>query len=152
MRRNRRQSGFSLVELAAGTVMVATALLGATAAIVSSASLTKEVARTRASARAASSIMEEVRATDFAQLVTNFDGRTFDVSGGESGLETGSASVSVTLVDNGSSQHQVYEIIITVSFDGATDGQTQTIVTYASDRVAGSSLGTTTTTTGGTGN
>jgi type II secretory pathway pseudopilin PulG len=144
MRAQRRQAGFSLVEVAAGAVMIVTSLLGATAAILSGASLSNEVARMRAAARAASSVMEDVRATEFADVISTFDGTTVDVAIGESGLKDGTASISVREIANGSSTHLVYEITIDVTFDGATVGERQTIVTYASDRVAGSALSGTT--------
>jgi type II secretory pathway pseudopilin PulG len=146
MRKCRGQEGFSLVELAASTFLVATSLLGTSAAILSGSALTAEVARMRASARAASSVMEQVRSTDFADLVTDFDGSAIDVNSGESGLENGTAHVTVRQVANGSTQHIVYEITIDVRFDGITDGQSQPIVTYVSDRVAGGSLSSPTTT------
>jgi len=150
MKRLRRQEGFTLVELAASSFLVATSLLGTSAAILSGSKLASEVARTRASARAASSVMEQVRSTDFADLVTTFDGEAIDVTAGESGLENGTAHVTVELVDNGSTQYPVYQIVIDVRFDGATMDQSRPIVTYVSDRVAGSSLSSTTTTQSGT--
>jgi type II secretory pathway pseudopilin PulG len=142
MRKRRGQEGFSLIELAACLVLVVTSLLGTTVAILSGSTLSSEVARMRASARAASSVMEQVRSTDFVDLVTTFDGSEIEVTSGESGLENGTAHVTVRQVDNGSTQYIVYEVAVDVRFDGVTNAESHPIVTYVSDRVAGGLLST----------
>ena len=140
MRKHSRQGGMTLVEVAAGTVIVATSLLGTAAAVISGASLSQEVGRIRASARAASSVVEEIRAADFAEIKTSFDGAVRDIATAESGLERGTATISVAKLNNGAKKHSIYEITIVITFGDADVTQTQTIVTYASDRVAGSGL------------
>ena len=140
MKRNRTQRGMSLVELSAASVVVAVSLLGTTAAVLAGASLSKEVTRMRAASRAATTIMEEVRATDFAQVVSTYDGTTVAVGDHESGIDDGTARIDVVQVDNGSTTQLLYEVTVTVTFEGAAGNQSFPIVTYVSDRVAGGSL------------
>lgn len=140
MRKNRTQRGMSLLEMSAASIVVAVSLLGTTAAVVTGASLSAEVTRLRAASRAATSIMEEVRSTDFADLVDTYHGKTVQVCDAESGIDDGTATVTVVQVDNGSLSHRIYEVTVTISFEGAGGAETYPIVTYVSDRVAGSSL------------
>lgn len=143
MKRMRTQSGLSLLEMMTASVVVAVSLLGTTAAVISGATLSQEVTRMHAAQRAATTVMEDVRGTDFAQLVDTFDETKHTICGEEYGIDDAVATVSVTQVDNGSTSQLVYEVTITVSFEGAAGGQTFPIVTYVADRVAGSSLSST---------
>lgn len=140
MKRMRKQSGLSLLELMTASVVVAVSLLGTTAAVISGASLSDEVTRMRAAQRAATSVMEDVRATDFAQLVDTYDGSRLSVSDHEHGIDDAVASVSVQQVANGSTSQLVYEVTVDVSFESATGNRSYPIVTYVSDRVAGNSM------------
>jgi len=135
----------SLLELSAASIVVAVSLLGTTAAVISGATLSREVTKMRAATRAATTIMEEVRATDFAEIVSTFDGRTLTVGDHESGIDDGTATISIVQVDNGSTTHILYEVTVNVTFEGAAGDQTYPIVTYVSDRVAGNSLSSSTT-------
>jgi prepilin-type N-terminal cleavage/methylation domain-containing protein len=140
MRKNQSQRGMSLLEMSAASIAVAVALLGTTAAVISGASLSAEVTRMRAATRAASAIMEDVRATDFALLVDTWNENTVTVGAHETGMDDGTATLSVVQVDNGSTTQILYQVTVTVSFEGAGGAQTYPIVTYVSDRVAGNSL------------
>lgn len=145
MRKSRSQRGMSLLELSAASIVVAVSLLGTTAAVISGATLSSEVTRMRAATRAATTIMEEVRSTDFAEIVTNFDRTTVAVGGHETGIDDGTATISVVQVDNGSTTQILYEVTVNVTFEGSGGTQSYPIVTYVSDRVAGNSMSSSTT-------
>ena len=139
MRRPRGRGGFSLVGTLAGAAFVVISLLGATAAILSGSALAADVATLQAASRAATSVMEDVRAVDFADLVDEFNGKTFQLEP-VGGLDSAVASVSTTLLNNGSTSQLVYEVSVTVTFEGPAGSQSFPFVTYVSDRVAGNSL------------
>ena len=140
MTMNRRQAGFSLTALGVATAVVAAALLGVTLVTVVAASFSRDAARLRSAARAVSTVMEDVRATDLADVVATFDGHVLDITSTPSDPDYGTVEVTVRQVPNGSAAHRVYEVTLDVQFDGADRGFVQPIVAYVSDRRAGSAL------------
>mgnify|MGYP001359262015 CR=1 FL=1 len=141
MKRAKSVRGMSLVEVAAAAVVVAVSLLGTTAAIVSGAALTSKTRYARAAARAGAAILEDVRATDFADVQTHFAGKRFTIDDDETGAGSGYADVTVRQVDNGSTTFQVYEVTVFVHFPALTDREIGPVVTWVCNRVDGSALG-----------
>ena len=139
MKRARKQSGMSLVELGASTIVVAVSLVGTVAAVVSGAAVSEQTVQTRAAARASSTVMEQIRAIDFAELVDRYDGKTLDLRDFDGSVENGSVSISVTEEDTGNAE-QVYKVVMTVTFQGSTKGEALRIVTYVANRTEGGSL------------
>ena len=96
MRLKRSERGFTLVELAAGAMFLTVALLGAVAAITSGSQLALETEETRVAQRTAASLMEEIRATPFDDLVDTFHGSAHPVVSPNG--TTGSADIAVQQV------------------------------------------------------
>jgi hypothetical protein len=140
VRRNPRQAGFSLVSLAVSTAVIAVALMGTTMAVATGANLTKQTTRRHVAARAVSSVMEEVRATDFADLVANFDKTSHEVAYLQDSGSRATANVTVENVDNGSAKWDVYRVAVVVRFESAGGLTEFPVVTYVSDRTEGSQL------------
>ena len=139
MKRNGNAQGTTLAELAAGIAIVAVALVGTIAAIASGSALAKTTAETRAALRVASSLMEEVRATDVNDLVANFNGatRTLDGVGNSS---SGAADIVVQRIDNGSTMWAVYEVTVLVRWARAETPRVIEMKTLVSDRARGSGV------------
>lgn len=139
MKRNGRAQGTTLAELAAGIALVAVALVGAIAGISSGSALAKTTAETRAAQRVASSLMEEVRASDIDDLVADFHGATRPLDGtGHS--SSGAADIVVVRIDNGATMWAVYEVTVIVRWARAETPRTIQMKTLVSDRSRGSGV------------
>ncbi len=130
----------TLVELAASGVAVAVSLIGASSAVISSVQLNQNTNRVRDSGRAVESLIEEVRNSDFDDLVTNFDTSIHHVVGGD-------AHIGVTdVTSNTVTQWKVFRVQIdVVPHETVADGS-MTFVSFITDRDEGSSLSATPTT------
>ncbi len=138
--RRRRQGGFTLVELAGATVVASVALVATAAAVTSGAAITRACGKTRAAVRLSEALLEKIRATPFTDLQTTWDGTTHPIAEFGGGDSQGSASVSVTPVDTGSTRWLCYQVRVVTKFNGGGGPDPATFVTYVSDRSAGSSL------------
>jgi type II secretory pathway pseudopilin PulG len=138
MRRRIVQRGVTLIELAAASAFLATALLGAVAAITSSSALALETQETRVAKRAAASLMEDIRATAFDDLVDTFHGSAYPVMS-PSGT-AGSADVAVQQVVNSTAPWTVYEVLVMVRWARPDTPRVVAMRTYVSDRVRGSGI------------
>jgi len=138
MRRCRKQSGFTLVELAASGAAVAIALVGATAALISSVQLNRSTSRARDSARTVGTLIEEIRDADFDTLLTAYDDTTHEVREGD-------ASVALTdITPRSTSRWKIYRVEIEVVYGETVADGSLRFVTYVSDRNESSGLSTVT--------
>ena len=79
--RGRRQDGWTLVEIVISTVILLTLLMGFSYGLVSSTSLGKATREQGTAREAARARIEEMRATNFEQVLALFGGTHFDVQG-----------------------------------------------------------------------
>src|SRR5262245_62075763 len=98
-RKNRR--GFTLVELTVIVAVSSVALLATVGAVTSGARLARISSETRAAIRSSQTLMEQVRATRYADIQSTFDGQTYPMTTLGAGESTGTCSVVVTPVDTG---------------------------------------------------
>jgi hypothetical protein len=128
----------TLIELAAAAGFLATALLGAVASIASASALAIETEETRLAQRTAASLMENVRATRFEDLVEVFHGSSHAVTS-PSGAD-GAADIAIQEVPNATAPWTVYEVRILVRWERPDASRAVEVRTYVSDRVRGSGI------------
>ena len=140
-RGRRRQQGFTLVEFAASVAVVAVALVGTAASIAAAAEMSRSTQQTRAASRGAATLMENIRATPFDRLVSDYDDTTHTVKGIEDS-ESGTGSARVTVVEEatGSTKWKVYRVTVNTTWKGVAGDQNMSVVTYVSDRREGGAL------------
>ncbi len=132
------QRGASLIELAVAVTVLVVALIGTVAAIASSSALARQTNETYAAQRAAASILEELRATPFDDVVDTFDGTTRTLPGIAG--SPGTAAITLARVDDGTTSWAVYEARVVVSWTGGGAARSMELRTYVSDRARGSGL------------
>ena len=146
MKQRRSNAGFTLVELAIVVTVASLALTATAGAVTAGAKLARTTAETRAASRSAQSLMERIRATPFADIVSTFHDQSYAMSTTGGGDSTGTSAVSVTPVYTGSTRWRVMKVAVTTEWKGAIGTSSQSMITYVCDRTDGSSLSTSRTT------
>ena len=124
--------------MASGAMFLTVALLGAVAAIASGSKLALETEETRVAQRTAASLMEEIRATPFDDLVDTYHGSAFPVTSPNG--TAGAADVAVQQVVNSVAPWTVYEVRVLVRWARKDTPRVVEMRTYVSDRVRGSGI------------
>ena len=140
MEKRRRESGFTLVDLAAAVAFSSVALVATAASVISGAGMARSTAETRAAVRMSSALMERIRATPFDQLVATWNDTTHPIAEVGGGDSSGTAAVRVVPLETGSTKWSVYEVTVTSTFRGAAGENSSTLVTYVCDRFSASSM------------
>ena len=135
IRRGRKsRRGFTLVELTVIVAVSSIALVATAGAVTSGAKLAQTASETQAAIRSTQSLMEQIRATPYADLAATFDGQSFAMSTLGSGNTSGSCAVVVTPLDTTSARWTAVEVRVTASWTGAAGDSTQTMATIVCDR------------------
>jgi Tfp pilus assembly protein PilE len=138
IRRGRKtRGGFTLVELTVIVAVSSVALVATAGAVTQGARLAQTASETRAAVRSSQSLMEQIRTTQYANIATTFDGRTFQMSSLGGGDSTGTCAVAVTAVDTGSASWPALQVTITATWRGASGLSTQQMSTFVCDRTNG---------------
>jgi Tfp pilus assembly protein PilV len=142
MTRRRRAGGFTLLEVAIAVFMAGIALTATAGAVTSGARLTRSSTEMRSSSRTACSLMEEVRATKYADCFTTYNNTTHTIAAVASGESTGTCVVRLYPIDTGSTKWTAQWVDITATWKGANGTRTERFVSLISDRAEGSTLDT----------
>ena len=141
VRRGRKnQRGFTLVELTVIVAVSSVALVATVGAVTSGAQLAQTASETRAAIRSSETLMEQVRATRYADIQSTFDGQSFPMTTLGAGESTGTCSVVVTPLDTGSARWPVLQVTVTAAWRGAAGQSTQQMSTIVCDRTNGVAL------------
>jgi type II secretory pathway pseudopilin PulG len=142
MMRRRRSGGFTLVEVAVAVFMAGIALTATAGAVTSGSRLARSSTEIRASARSACSLMEEIRATKYADAYATYNNQTYPLSALGTGDSTGSCLVRLYPIDTGSTKWTAQWVDITATWTGNNGTRQERFVSLISDRAEGSTLDT----------
>lgn len=142
MTRRRRAGGFTLLEVAVAVFMAGIALTATAGAVTSGAKLTRSSTELRASSRTACSLMEEIRATKYADCFTAYNNTTHTIAAVASGESNGTCVVRLYPIDTGSTKWTAQWVDISATWKGSNGTRTERFVSLISDRAEGSTLDT----------
>jgi hypothetical protein len=141
----RRASGFTVLDLSMAVVVASIALAATAAAVATGAKVARVTAESRIAVRAARSMMERVRSTPFDQITTTYNATSKQISELGGADSAGTATTSVSSIDTGSTRWRCLRVAVRVRWTGVAGAGDKSFVTYVGDRLAGSSLSSSTT-------
>jgi Tfp pilus assembly protein PilV len=142
MKHRRRSGGFTLVEVAVSVFMAGIALTATAGAVTSGARLTRSSTELRASSRSSCALMEEIRATKYADIFATYNNTTHTIDSVATGESSGSCVVRLYPIDTGNVRWTAQWIDITATWKGTNGTRTERFVSLISDRAEGSTLDT----------
>ena len=134
--RLKNESGVSLVEFAIAGTLLSVALMATTSSVFSGAGLDRAVSQKLAVTRAATSILEDVRTTDFEDVVDTFNGTSHPVTLADG--TSGTVDVVVFDADPGATRWPIHGVRLSFTPAAGEPDSALSFTTFVCDRTTGS--------------
>lgn len=125
--------GSTLLSSLTALSVLAVGALGAMSTLLSSDTLRRTTTEERAALLAATSVLDEIRATPFADLEATYHGQVRDLATLTPTAPPGTASISVTEDATGNSRWPVYTVVVDVEVEGAVATRSLSFATQVSN-------------------